>query len=132
MAELINRIMPSIEVVRMVNSGTEAMMSAVRLARAYTGRDKIVKFDGCYHGHADSFLIKAGSGAATFGMPDSPGVTKSIAADTLIARFNDIESVRKLAGEHRSEIAAVIIEPVVGNMGCIPPKPGFLKELRAL
>ena len=131
-AELITKLMPSIEMVRMVNSGTEATMSAIRLARAYTGKDKIIKFEGCYHGHGDSFLIKAGSGATTLGTPDSPGVTKSIAADTLNARFNDIDSVRKLTSDHRSEIAAIIVEPVVGNMGCVPPKPGFLEELRVI
>lgn len=132
MAELIYSIMPSVEMVRMVNSGTEATMSAIRLARAYTKRNKIIKFDGCYHGHADSFLIKAGSGAATFGIPDSPGVTASVAEQTLVADFNNIESVRTLAGKHRGDIAAVIIEPVVGNMGCIPPQQNFLNELRLL
>jgi glutamate-1-semialdehyde 2,1-aminomutase len=131
-AELITKMVPSIEMLRMVNSGTEATMSAIRLARAYTGKDKIIKFDGCYHGHADSFLIKAGSGAATFGTPDSPGVTKSTAADTLNAIFNNIESVKKIIGDHKSEIAAIIVEPIVGNMGCIPPKPGFLEALRVL
>jgi glutamate-1-semialdehyde 2,1-aminomutase len=131
-AELITKMVPSIEMLRMVNSGTEATMSAIRLARAYTGKDKIIKFDGCYHGHADSFLIKAGSGAATFGTPDSPGVTKSTAADTLNATFNNIESVKKIIGDHKSEIAAIIVEPIVGNMGCIPPKPGFLEALRVL
>ncbi len=132
MAELIVSRMPAVEMVRMVNSGTEATMSAIRLARAFTGRDKIMKFEGCYHGHADSFLIKAGSGAATFGTPDSPGVTKGVATDTLNARFNDIDSVRKLIEAWGSEIAAIIVEPIVGNMGCIPPKPGFLEELRSL
>ncbi|MBA4312917.1 MAG: glutamate-1-semialdehyde-2,1-aminomutase [Chlorobiaceae bacterium] len=131
-AELITKMVPSIEMLRMVNSGTEATMSAIRLARAFTGRDKIIKFDGCYHGHADSFLIKAGSGAATFGTPDSPGVTKSTAADTLNATFNNIESVKKIIADHKSEIAAIIVEPIVGNMGCIPPKPGFLEALRAI
>jgi glutamate-1-semialdehyde 2,1-aminomutase len=131
-AELITKMVPSIEMLRMVNSGTEATMSAIRLARAYTGKDKIIKFDGCYHGHADSFLIKAGSGAATFGTPDSPGVTKSTAADTLNATFNNIESVKKIIGDHKSEIAAIIVEPIVGNMGCIPPKPGFLGALRSI
>ncbi len=132
MAELITKMVPSIEVVRMVNSGTEATLSAIRLARAYTGRDKIIKFEGCYHGHADSFLIKAGSGAMTFGVPDSPGVPKSVANDTLTARFNDIESVRELVRSAQGQIAAIITEPVVGNMGCVPPKPGFLEDLRAL
>ncbi len=132
MAELICKLIPSVEMVRMVNSGTEATMSALRLARTYTGRDKIVKFEGCYHGHADSFLIKAGSGAATLGTPDSPGVTQAIAADTLNASYNDLDSVRSLAARFRGEIAALIVEPVVGNMGCVPPKPGFLDGLRAI
>ncbi|HMD14885.1 MAG TPA: glutamate-1-semialdehyde 2,1-aminomutase, partial [Bacteroidota bacterium] len=114
------------------NSGTEATMSAIRLARAYTGKDKIIKFEGCYHGHGDSFLIKAGSGAATLGVPDSPGVPKALAAETLNARYNDIESVRKLISDFPSQIAAIIVEPVVGNMGCVPPQPGFLQNLRAL
>jgi glutamate-1-semialdehyde 2,1-aminomutase len=132
MAEMITKLMPSIEMVRMVNSGTEATMSAIRLARAYTRRDKIIKFEGCYHGHGDSFLIKAGSGAMTFGVPDSPGVPRSLASETLTARFNNIASVKELITQHRSEIAAIIVEPVVGNMGCVPPKPGFLNELRRL
>ena len=132
MAELITRLMPSVEMVRMVNSGTEATMSAIRLARAYTGREKIIKFEGCYHGHADAFLIRAGSGAMTHGMPDSPGVTKSTAADTLNARFNDAGSVRELVRLHGGSIAAIIVEPVAGNMGCVPPKPGFLQELREI
>ncbi|MDD8019320.1 MAG: glutamate-1-semialdehyde 2,1-aminomutase [Bacteroidota bacterium] len=132
MAELIRSIMPSIEMVRMVNSGTEATMSAIRLARAYTKRNKILKFDGCYHGHADSFLIKAGSGAATFGVPDSPGVTASVAEHTLTAEFNNIESVRAQVQQHPHEIASIIVEPVVGNMGCIPPKNNFLNDLRTL
>ena len=132
MAELITKLMPSVEMVRMVNSGTEATMRAIRLARAYTGRAKIIKFEGCYHGHGDSFLIKAGSGAATFGVPDSPGVTPATAADTLNARYNDIASVRALVEAHQGQIAALIVEPVVGNMGCVPPRPGFLEELRAL
>ncbi len=132
MAELIASIMPSVEMVRMVNSGTEATMSAIRLARAFTGREKIIKFEGCYHGHADSFLIKAGSGAMTLGIPDSPGVPRSISADTLTARYNDAKSVTSLIDNYPNEIAALIIEPVVGNMGCVPPKPNFLSELRAL
>lgn len=132
MAELITKIMPSIEMVRMVNSGTEATMSAIRLARAYTGKDKIIKFEGCYHGHGDSFLIKAGSGAMTFGVPDSPGIPKGIADYTLTARFNDIASVEELISKNKSEIAALIVEPVVGNMGCIPPRDNFLKQLREL
>jgi len=132
MAELITRIMPSVEMVRMVNSGTEATMSAIRLARGYTKRDKLIKFEGCYHGHGDAFLIKAGSGAMTLGVPDSPGVTRGTAADTLNARYNDLESVRTLIGSHPSQVAAIIVEPIVGNMGCIPPRPGFLQGLRDL
>ncbi|MBI5464563.1 MAG: glutamate-1-semialdehyde 2,1-aminomutase, partial [Ignavibacteriales bacterium] len=132
MAELIKSMMPSIEMVRMVNSGTEATMSAIRLARAYTKCSKIIKFDGCYHGHADSFLIKAGSGVATLGIPDSPGVTQSVAAQTLTAEFNNIASVKALIEHNRGEVAAVIVEPVVGNMGCIPPQKDFLTALRAL
>ncbi|MBI5020481.1 MAG: glutamate-1-semialdehyde 2,1-aminomutase [Ignavibacteriales bacterium] len=131
-AQLITNMVPSIEMLRMVNSGTEATMSAIRLARAYTGREKIIKFDGCYHGHADSFLIKAGSGATTFGTPDSPGVTKSTAADTLNAAFNNIDSVKKIVAENKNQIAAIIVEPIVGNMGCIPPKNGFLESLRSI
>ncbi len=131
-AELVCELVPSIEMLRMVNSGTEATMSAVRLARGYTGRDKVIKFEGNYHGHADFFLIAAGSGATTFGRPNSPGVTAGTARDTLIARHNDIDDVRRLASEHAGEIAAVIVEPVAGNMGCIPPVPGFLEGLRAL
>ncbi|MEW5798109.1 MAG: glutamate-1-semialdehyde 2,1-aminomutase [Bacteroidota bacterium] len=132
MAELICSIMPSIEMVRMVNSGTEATMSAIRLARAFTGKEKIIKFEGCYHGHADSFLIKAGSGAMTFGVPDSPGVPASIAGATLTARYNDLASVEKLFGEYSGQVAGIIVEPVVGNMGCIPPDKGFLEGLRNL
>ncbi|MGA3245699.1 MAG: glutamate-1-semialdehyde 2,1-aminomutase [Bacteroidota bacterium] len=132
MAELITSIMPSIEMVRMVNSGTEATMSAIRLARAYTGKEKIIKFEGCYHGHGDSFLIKAGSGALTLGVPDSPGVPVGIARGTLTARYNDLTSVAKLINENHDEIAAVIVEPVVGNMGCVPPAKGFLEGLRSL
>jgi glutamate-1-semialdehyde 2,1-aminomutase len=131
-AELLSRIVPSIEMVRMVNSGTEATMSAVRLARGYTGRDKIIKFEGCYHGHGDSFLIKAGSGVLTLGSPDSPGVTKGTAADTLNATYNDIESVRLLVNENKGDIAAIIIEPVAGNTGVIPAKKEFLIALREL
>jgi glutamate-1-semialdehyde 2,1-aminomutase len=132
LAELISAIMPSIEMVRMVNSGTEATMSAIRLARAFTGRDKIVKFEGCYHGHADSFLIKAGSGAMTLGIPDSPGVTRATGNDTLTAQFNDLNSVHQLVNAHPGQIACVIVEPVVGNMGCVPPAAGFLEGLRSL
>jgi glutamate-1-semialdehyde 2,1-aminomutase len=130
MAELVTTMVPSIAMVRMVNSGTEATMSAVRLARAFTGREKIIKFEGCYHGHGDAFLIKAGSGAMTLSVPDSPGVPAGVAAATLTATFNDSASVRRAAQGHEKEIAALIVEPVVGNMGCVPPRPGFLKELR--
>jgi glutamate-1-semialdehyde 2,1-aminomutase len=130
MAELIVDMVPSIDIVRMVNSGTEATMSALRLARGFTGRELIVKFEGCYHGHADSFLIKAGSGALTLGLPDSPGVTKGTARDTLIAKYNDIQSVEQLFAERGNEIAAVIIEPVAGNMGVVVPEENFLKGLR--
>ena len=132
MAELIRRLVPSVEIIRMVNSGTEATMSAIRLARAFTGRSKIIKFEGCYHGHADPFLIKAGSGALTLGVPDSPGVTAGVAADTLTATFNDLASVEALASRHDGHIAGLIVEPVVGNMGCIPPSPGFLEGLRRI
>ncbi len=132
MAELITRLVPSVEMVRMVNSGTEATMSAVRLSRAYTGREKIIKFEGCYHGHADAFLIKAGSGAMTLSVPDSPGVPAAVAAQTLTARFNDLGSVAALLGSHPREVAALIVEPVAGNMGCVPPEPGFLEGLRRL
>jgi glutamate-1-semialdehyde 2,1-aminomutase len=132
MAELITDIMPSIEMVRMVNSGTEATMSAIRLARAFTNKEKIIKFEGCYHGHGDSFLIKAGSGALTLGVPDSPGVPAGTARGTLTARYNDLASVTRLIEENHGEIAAIIVEPVVGNMGCVPPAPGFLEGLRTL
>lgn len=132
LATLITDMMDNIEMVRLVNSGTEATMSAVRLARGYTRRDKIIKFEGCYHGHADSFLINAGSGAATLGVPSSPGVPAGAAKDTLTATYNDIESVQKLFDANKSEIAAVIVEPVAGNMGCILPQSGFLESLRSL
>lgn len=132
MAELICSMIPSVEKVRMVNSGTEATMSAIRLARGFTGRDKIVKMEGCYHGHGDSFLISAGSGAITFGTPDSPGVTRGTAKDTLTAPFNDVEAVARLMDNNPDQIAAVILEPVAGNMGCVAPEPGYLKGLRAL
>jgi len=131
-AELITRLYPSIDMIRMVNSGTEATMSAVRLARGFTGRSKIVKFEGCYHGHGDSFLIKAGSGVLTLGIPGSPGITESTARDTLIARFNDLDSVKALFAENRDQVAAVILEPVMGNAGVIPPASGFLPGLREL
>ncbi len=131
-AEKAVAMLPNIEKIRFVNSGTEACMSVVRLARGYTGRDKIIKFAGCYHGHADAFLIEAGSGAVTFGSPNSPGVTPGTAQDTLMARYNDTASVRALLEANPEEVAAVIIEPVAGNMGCIPPEPGFLEEVREL
>lgn len=131
LAEEIIDAVPSIEMVRMVNSGTEATMSAIRLARGVTGRDKLVKFEGCYHGHADSLLVKAGSGVATLGLPDSPGVPASLAAHTLTVPFNDTQALAEVFEQH-SDIAAVIIEPVVGNMGCVPPQPGFLKFVREL
>ncbi len=131
-AELAVKMVPNIDRIRMVNSGTEACMSAVRLARGFTGREKIIKFAGCYHGHSDSFLIQAGSGAVTFGTPNSPGVTKGTAQDTLLAKFNDIDGVRQLAEINKNEIACIIIEPVAGNMGCIPPAEGFLEGLREI
>lgn len=131
-AELITSIIPSVEKVRMVNSGTEATMSAVRLARGYTGRDKIIKFEGCYHGHGDSFLIAAGSGAVTFGSPNSPGVTQGVANDTLTAKYNDLEATKLLIDNNKGQIAAIILEPVAGNMGCVLPKEGFLEGLRQL
>ena len=131
-AELAVSMVPNIDKIRFVNSGTEACMSAVRLARGYTGKDKIIKFAGCYHGHSDSFLIQAGSGAVTFGSPNSPGVTKGTAKDTLLARYNDLENVASLVEANRNEIACIIIEPVAGNMGCIPPVADFLQGLRAL
>ena len=131
-AELICAMVPSIDMVRMVNSGTEATMSAIRLARAFTNREKIIKFEGCYHGHGDSFLIKAGSGAMTLNVPDSPGVTTGVAAGTLNATYNDLVSVRALVAQNPGQVAAIIVEPVVGNMGCVPPQPGFLEGLRAL
>jgi glutamate-1-semialdehyde 2,1-aminomutase len=132
MAELICKLVPSIEMIRMVNSGTEATMSAIRLARAYTGRDKFIKFEGCYHGHGDSFLIKAGSGAMTLGVPDSPGVPTALAVNTITAQFNNLASVRTIFEQYKNQIAAIIVEPVVGNMGCVPPQEGFLQGLRAL
>ena len=131
-AELAVSMVPNIDKIRFVNSGTEACMSAVRLARGFTKKDKIIKFAGCYHGHSDSFLIQAGSGAVTFGTPNSPGVTQGTAKDTLLARYNDIENVEELIKANKGEIACVIIEPVAGNMGCVPPKKGFLQNLRTL
>ena len=130
MAKKVCELVPSIDLVRMVNSGTEATMSAVRLARGYTGRDKIVKFEGCYHGHVDSLLVKAGSGALTLGVPNSPGIPASLAEHTLTLDFNDIDSVRETFAKMGDEIAAIIVEPVAGNMNCIPPVPGFLEGLR--
>ena len=132
MAELVAELMPSIEVLRMVNSGTEATMSAIRVARAATGRELIVKFEGCYHGHGDSFLSKAGSGLATLGQPTSPGVPRGAASATLNARYNDVASVEALFVAHPGEIAGVIVEPVAGNMGCVVPQAGFLQGLRGL
>jgi len=132
MAELIVSMVPSVEMVRMVNSGTEATMSAIRVARGYTGREKIIKFEGCYHGHGDSFLIAAGSGAVTMGVPDSPGVPQGVANDTLTAPYNDLEAVKILVEKNKNKIAAIIVEPVAGNMGCVLPKPGFLEGLRKI
>jgi glutamate-1-semialdehyde 2,1-aminomutase len=131
-AELAISMVPNVDKIRFVNSGTEACMSAIRLARGFTNRDKIIKFAGCYHGHSDSFLIQAGSGASTFGTPNSPGVTQGTAKDTLLANYNDLESVRALFDANKNEIAAIIVEPVAGNMGCIPPITGFLEGLRQL
>ncbi|MDN5924557.1 MAG: glutamate-1-semialdehyde 2,1-aminomutase, partial [Xanthomonadales bacterium] len=132
MAETITRMVPSVEMLRMVNSGTEATMSAIRLARGATGRERIVKFEGCYHGHADSFLVKAGSGALTFGEPDSPGVPKALADLTLTLPYNDLAAAQALFAEAGASIAALIIEPIAGNMNCIPPKDGYLQGLREL
>lgn len=131
-ASLAVSMVPNIDKIRFVNSGTEACMSAIRLARGYTGKEKFIKFAGCYHGHSDSFLIQAGSGAVTFGTPNSPGVTKGTAKDTLLARYNDLQNVSDLISQNKNEIAAIIIEPVAGNMGCIPPTEGFLNGLRKL
>ncbi|MDT0622514.1 glutamate-1-semialdehyde 2,1-aminomutase [Croceitalea vernalis] len=132
LAKLAVSMVPNIDKIRFVNSGTEACMSAVRLARGYTGKDKIIKFAGCYHGHSDSFLIQAGSGAVTFGSPNSPGVTKGTAKDTLLANYNDLQGVKTLVKANKGEIAAIIIEPVAGNMGCIIPTDTFIKGLREL
>ncbi len=132
LAELISEIVPSIEMVRLVNSGTEATMSAIRVARGFTGRDLIVKFEGCYHGHVDSLLVKAGSGVATLGLPDSPGVPKSFSDTTLALPFNSPDALDAAFRAHGDHIAAAIVEPVVGNMGCVPPAPGFLQKLRAV
>lgn len=131
-AALAVSMVPNIDMIRFVNSGTEACMSAVRLARGYTGKDKVIKFAGCYHGHSDSFLIQAGSGAVTFGSPNSPGVTQGTAKDTLLARFNDLNNVKEIIAQNEGKIACIIIEPVAGNMGCIPPREGFLEGLRIL
>ena len=132
MAEAVRGAVPSMERIRMVSSGTEAVMSALRLARAHTGRERIVKFRGCYHGHADSMLVRAGSGVATLGLPDSPGVTRGAVADTLVAEYNDLRSVTRLLEANPGEVAAVIVEPVAGNMGLVLPQEGFLEGLRAL
>ncbi len=132
LAERVRRLMPSLERVRFVSSGTEAAMSAVRVARAATGRDRIIKFEGCYHGHADAFLVKAGSGALTLGVPTSPGVTPASAADTLIAAYNDVSSVEEVLRANRGRVAALIVEPIAGNMGLVPPAEGFLSALRDL
>jgi glutamate-1-semialdehyde 2,1-aminomutase len=132
MAELIISMVPNVDLIRMVSSGTEACMSAIRLARGYTSRNKIIKFEGCYHGHADSFLVKAGSGVATFNIQTVPGVTAGVANDTLTCAYNDLAAVEQLVAEHKDQIAAIIIEPVAGNMGCILPREGFLQGLRAL
>src|SRR3954464_4868176 len=130
LGERVRTLMPSLERVRFVSSGTEAAMSAVRVARAATRRDKIIKFEGCYHGHADSFLVKAGSGALTLGTPTSPGVTEAASADTLVASYNDLDSVRRVFDANRDQIAAAIVEPIAGNMGVVPPADGFLQGLR--
>ncbi len=132
MAERIRTLVPACEMVRMVSSGTEACLSAIRLARGHTGRDKILKFEGCYHGHADSFLVKAGSGALTFGEPNSPGVPRALAELTLTASFNALDEVEQVFDQHGADLAAVIVEPIAGNMNCILPKPGFLEGLRRL
>ena len=130
LGERVRRLMPSLERVRFVNSGTEAAMSAIRVARAATGREQLIKFEGCYHGHADPFLVKAGSGALTLGVPTSPGVTRAAVADTLVATYNDLESVGRLFDANRGQIAALIVEPIAGNMGLVPPADGFLRGLR--
>lgn len=132
MAELVSKLVPSMEMLRMVSSGTEATMSAIRLARGYTGRNTIVKFEGCYHGHADSLLVKAGSGALTLGVPNSPGVPADFAKYTLTSEFNNLAQLQALFAEHGNDIACIIVEPVAGNMNCIPPQPGFLQGLREL
>ena len=132
MAELIKSMVPNVDLIRMVNSGTEACMSAIRLARGYTGKNKFIKFDGCYHGHADAFLVKAGSGMATLNIQSVPGISDAVAQDTLVAPYNDLDAVQKLIAENKGEIAAIIVEPVAGNMGCILPTPGFIEGLRKI
>ncbi|MDH7463642.1 glutamate-1-semialdehyde 2,1-aminomutase [Chitinophagaceae bacterium 26-R-25] len=132
MAELIKAMVPNVDLIRMVSSGTEACMSAIRVARGYTGKNKIIKFEGCYHGHADSFLVKAGSGVATFNIQTVPGVTAGVTNDTLTCAYNDLQAVEKLVAENKNEVAAIIIEPVAGNMGCILPEKGFIEGLRKL
>jgi len=132
MAELIKSMVPNVDLIRMVSSGTEACMSAIRVARGYTGRNKIIKFEGCYHGHADSFLVKAGSGVATLNIQSVPGVTAGVSNDTLTCAYNDLAAVEKLVEENKNEVAAIIIEPVAGNMGCILPQPGYLQGLRRI
>ncbi len=132
MAELVKNMVPNVDLIRMVSSGTEACMSAIRLARGYTGRNKIIKFEGCYHGHADSFLVKAGSGVATFNIQTVPGVTSGVSQDTFAAPYNDLDAVKQIVADNKNEIAAIIIEPVAGNMGCILPESGFLNGLRNL
>ncbi len=132
MAELVKTMVPNVDLIRMVSSGTEACMSAIRLARGYTGRNKIIKFEGCYHGHADSFLVKAGSGVATFNIQTVPGVTTGVSNDTLTAPYNDPDAVKQMVADNKDQVAAIIIEPVAGNMGCILPETGFLEELRHL
>src|SRR4051812_26312088 len=131
-AELIKGMVPNVDLIRMVSSGTEACMSAIRVARGYTGRNKIIKFEGCYHGHADPFLVKAGSGVATLNIQTVPGVTAGVANDTLTCAYNDFAAVEKLVEENKNEIAAIIVEPIAGNMGCILPQPGFLEGLRKI
>jgi glutamate-1-semialdehyde 2,1-aminomutase len=132
MAELIKSMAPNVDLIRMVSSGTEACMSALRLARGYTGRNKFIKFEGCYHGHADAFLVKAGSGLATFDIQTVPGITGGVSTDTLTCAYNDLEAVQQLVAAHKNEIAAIIVEPVAGNMGCILPAPGFLEGIRTI
>src|SRR5215470_14541585 len=131
-AELIVKMVPSVEKIRLVNSGTEATLSAIRLARGFTGRNRIIKFDGCYHGHGDSLLVKAGSGVATLGLPDSPGVPRSLAELTTVLPFNDPNALHREFEARGDQIACVIVEPIVGNMGCVPPIPGFLQSLREI